>query len=69
MRYMESVTFTCTMSAEEIEKTLRARNLTYTLMTWMCPLSVLLFVGTVCNAFIEAHCATASVVYLTALGF
>jgi hypothetical protein len=43
MRYMKSVTFTCTMSAEEIEKTLRARNLTYTLMTWMCPLSVLLF--------------------------
>ncbi len=32
-------------------------------------LIVLLFVGTACNAFIEAHCATASDVYVTALGF
>ena len=32
-------------------------------------LIVLLFVGTACNAFIEAHFATASDVYVTALGF
>ena len=32
-------------------------------------LIVFLFVGTACNAFIEAHCATASDVYVTALGF
>lgn len=44
---MKSTTFTCTKSAEEIEKSARERKRVYTLMLWMCPVAIIL-VGYIC---------------------
>lgn len=39
---MQSTTFTCTKSAEEIEKSVRERKRVYTLLMWMCPVAIIL---------------------------
>lgn len=44
---MKSITFTCTKSAEEIEKSARGSKQKYTLMLWMCPAAAAI-VGYMC---------------------
>ena len=41
---MKTTTFTCTKSAEELEKSARQRSMFYGLMMWLCPLMPVLIV-------------------------
>lgn len=41
---MKTTTFTCTKSAEELEKSARQRSMLYGLMMWLCPLMPVLIV-------------------------